>query len=91
MYWEGNYQARNYEHQVPSSAKVDGIQGTVYVYFVVGNDGNVRDIEILRGLDPRLDKAAIHVIESLPKFEPGVQLGKNISVQYTIPVRFTIR
>ena len=75
----------------PPIAKDAGIQGTVYVYFVVGKDGNVRDVKILREVDPRLDKEAKRVVESLPKFEPGRQQGKNVSVQYTIPVKFIIR
>jgi periplasmic protein TonB len=75
----------------PPIAKDAGIQGTVYVYFVVGKTGEVRDVRVLREVDPRLDKEAIRVVKSLPKFEPGSQRGKPVSVQYTIPVRYTIR
>ena len=75
----------------PPIAKDAGIQGTVYVYFVVGKDGKVRDVKILREVDSRLDKEAKRVVESLPKFEPARQQGKNVSVQYTIPVKFIIR
>ncbi|MBI49531.1 MAG: energy transducer TonB [Crocinitomicaceae bacterium] len=75
----------------PLIAKEAGIQGTVFVYFVVGKDGNVKDVKILRKVDPRLDKEAKRVVESLPKFEPGQQRGKSVSVQYTIPVKFIIR
>lgn len=75
----------------PPIAKDAGIQGTVFVYFVVGKDGKVRDVKVLREVDPRLDKEAIRVVESLPEFEPGEQRGKSVSVQYTIPVKFIIR
>ena len=75
----------------PPIAKSAGIQGTVFVYFVVGKDGNVKDVKILKEVDSRLDAEAKRVVESLPKFEPGQQRGKNVSVQYTIPVKFIIR
>jgi len=75
----------------PSIAKDAGIQGKVYIYFVVGRDGYVKDVKVLREVDPRLDKEAKRVIESLPRFDPGQQRGKSVSVQYTIPVSFIIR
>ena len=75
----------------PPIAKDAGIQGTVFVYFVVGKDGKVKDVKVLREVDSRLDKEAKRVVESLPRFEPGSQRGKNVSVQYTIPVKFIIR
>ena len=75
----------------PPIAKDAGIQGTVFVYFVVGKDGKVRDVRVLREVDSRLDKEAVRVVESLPDFEPGQQRGKAVSVQYTIPVKFIIR
>jgi protein TonB len=75
----------------PPIAKDAGIQGTVFVYFVVGKNGKVKDVKVLREVDPRLDKEAVRVVESLPQFEPGQQRGKAVSVQYTIPVKFIIR
>lgn len=75
----------------PEMAKDAGIQGTVFVYFVVAKNGNVKDVRILREVHPQLDKEAKRVVESLPKFDPGKQRGKNVSVQYTIPVKFIIR
>jgi protein TonB len=75
----------------PPIAKDAGIQGTVFVYFVVGKDGKVRDVRVLREVDSRLDAEATRVVESLPTFEPGEQRGKAVSVQYTIPVKFIIR
>lgn len=75
----------------PPIAKDAGIQGTVFVYFVVDKKGNVKDAKVLRPVDPRLDKEALRVVESLPEFEPGKQRGKSVNVQYTIPVKFVIR
>ena len=75
----------------PQIAKDAGIQGTVFVYFVIGKDGYVKDVKVLREVDSRLDKEAKRVVESLPRFDPGSQRGKNVSVQYTIPVKFIIR
>ena len=75
----------------PPIAKDAGIQGTVFVYFVVGKDGKVRDGRVLWPVDPRLDEEALRVVSSLPDFEPGRQQGKPVSVQYTIPVKFIIR
>ena len=75
----------------PPIAKDAGIQGTVFVYFVVGKDGVVRDVRVLRPVDSRLDAEATRVVKSLPKFVPGRQQGKSVSVQYTIPVKFIIR
>ena len=51
----------------------------------------MKDVKVLREVDPRLDKEAMRVVESLPQFEAGQQRGKSVSVQYTIPVKFVIR
>ena len=75
----------------PEMAKDAGIQGTVFVQFVVGKNGLVKDVKILKEVHPQLDKEAKRIVESLPKFEPGKQRGKNVSVVYNIPVRFIIR
>jgi len=75
----------------PPIAKDAGIQGTVFVYFVVDRDGKVKDAKVLRPVDSRLDKEALRVVNSLPTFEPGKQRGKAVNVQYTIPVKFVIR
>lgn len=75
----------------PPIAKDANIQGTVFVYFVVDKNGDVTDSKVLRPVDPRLDKEALRVINTLPKFVPGEQRGKAVSVQYTIPVKFIIK
>lgn len=70
----------------PTIAQENGTQGRVTCQFVVGADGKVRDVKVLRGVDPYLDKEAVRVIMSMPKWIPGKQNGKAVSVKYTIPV-----
>lgn len=75
----------------PPIAKESGIQGTVFVSFVVNEKGQVEDAKVLREVDDRLDKEALRVVNTLPKFEPGKQRGKAVKVQYNVPVRFILR
>ena len=58
---------------------------------MAGADGKVRDVKVLRGVDPYLDKEAVRVIMSMPKWIPGKQNGKAVSVKYTIPVMFRLQ
>ena len=75
----------------PVIAQENGIQGKVYVTFVVGKDGKVRDAAIARGVDPSLDKEAIRVVNSLPRWKPGKQRGKTVNVSYTVPINFVLQ
>ncbi len=75
----------------PVIAQENGIQGRVTCQFVVGSDGSVRDIKVMRGVDPSLDKEAVRVIQSMPKWIPGRQNGKAVSVRYTLPVTFKLQ
>ena len=75
----------------PVIAQENGIQGRVICQFVVGSDGSVRDIKVMRGVDPSLDKEAMRVIQSMPKWIPGRQNGKAVSVRYTLPVTFRLQ
>jgi TonB family protein len=74
----------------PEGAKNDGIQGKVYVTFVVKSDGTVGDAKIARSAHPLLDSEAIRVINLLPTWKPGKQGGKEVNVAYTIPVQFKL-
>ena len=71
-------------------AKENDIQGTVFVKFVVNELGKVTDVEILRGIDPLLDKEALKVIKSLPDWKPGYQSGKNVKVRMQVPIKFKL-
>ncbi|HKJ43809.1 MAG TPA: energy transducer TonB [Sunxiuqinia sp.] len=75
----------------PVIAQENGIQGKVYVNFVVNKDGSVTDAKIARGVDPSLDKEALRVINSLPKWKPGKQRGKPVRVSYTVPINFVLQ
>ena len=74
----------------PESAKDKGIEGKVYVQFVVEKDGNISDINILRGVSKDIDDEAVRVIKSMPKWKPGIQNGKPVRVQYTLPFKFQL-
>jgi periplasmic protein TonB len=75
----------------PVIAQENGIQGKVYVTFVVGKDGGVQDARIARGVDPSLDKEALRVVNTLPKWKPGKQRGKPVRVSYTVPINFQLQ
>ncbi len=75
----------------PSTAVQTGIQGTVYVYFVVERDGKVSNIKTLRGINDDCDKEAERVISMLPAWKPGSQQGKPVRVSFTIPVIFKLQ
>ncbi|WP_010664876.1 energy transducer TonB [Marinilabilia salmonicolor] len=75
----------------PVIAQENGIQGRVYVKFVINTDGSVTDVQIARGVDPSLDKEAIRVVKSMPKWKPGKQRGKSVRVSYTVPINFVLQ
>jgi TonB family protein len=72
----------------PEAAKQAGISGRVTTAFVVGEDGVIRDVKVLRSVSPELDAEAIRVMSSMPKWKPGKQDGKPVPVRYTVPVNF---
>jgi len=75
----------------PPIAAENGIQGTVYINFVVNRNGEVANATIIRGVDPALDKEAVRVIMSSPKWTPGKQRGKPVRVQFTFPIKFVLQ
>ncbi|MBN1986116.1 MAG: energy transducer TonB [Prolixibacteraceae bacterium] len=75
----------------PVIAQENGIQGKVYVTFVVDKDGGISDARIARGVDPSLDKEALRVVNTLPKWKPGKQRGKPVRVSYTVPINFVLQ
>ncbi len=74
----------------PTLAKANGIEGKVHVQFVINKLGEVTDYKILRGVGGGCDEEAIKAVRKMPNWEPGKQRGKNVNVQYTIPVFFTL-
>ena len=75
----------------PPVARENGIQGRVFVTFVVDKDGKVKDVKILRGIGGGCDEEALRVIRSMPDWTPGRQNGRSVSVQYNLPVNFTLK
>jgi protein TonB len=75
----------------PVIAQENGIQGKVYVNFVVDKDGSITNAKISRGVDSSLDKEALRVVNSLPKWKPGMQRGKPVRVSYTVPISFVLQ
>jgi len=76
----------------PVIAQENGIQGRVICQFVVNKDGNIVHVEVVRsGGDPSLDKEALRVVKSMPKWKPGKQRGKAVRVKYTVPVNFRLQ
>ena len=74
----------------PEEAIERGAQGQVVVRFVILNTGEVADAEILRSIDPALDKEALRLVSSMPKWTPGMQDGNAVSVRWDEPVTFTL-
>lgn len=83
------YLAENIKY--PQMAKESGIQGRVFVTFVVERDGSVTDVRVLRGIGGGCDEEAIRVVKAMPKWSPGKQRGKPVRVQYNLPVKFTLQ
>ena len=75
----------------PQLARESGIQGTVYVTFVVETDGRVTDVRVLRGIGGGCDEEAVRVIQAMPRWNPGKQRGKPVRVQFNMPIRFTLQ
>ena len=75
----------------PEIAKENGVQGRVTLQFTVEKDGTVTKVKVLRGVDSSLDKEAVRVVSSSPKWKPGKQRDRAVAVTYTFPVIFQLR
>ena len=75
----------------PKIAAENGIEGRVYVLFIVRSTGEITDIKVARSVDPLLDQEAIRVIGSMPKWIPGKQGGEAVNVRYTMPLTFRLQ
>ena len=74
----------------PTICQEQGIQGRVIVQFVVNKDGSIVDPEVIKPVNPYLDKEALRVISTMPKWKPGEQRGKPVRVKFTVPVQFRL-
>ena len=77
--------------EYPELAKENGVQGRVMLQFTVNPNGTVSNVKVLRGIDPSLDKEAVRVVSSSPKWTPGKQRDRAVKVTYTFPVIFQLR
>lgn len=75
----------------PEVAKENGVQGRVVLSFIVDADGYVKNVTVLRGVDPLIDKEAVRVVSSSPKWKPGRQRDKTVRVRYNFPINFQLR
>lgn len=74
----------------PENAKKAGVEGVVYVEFIVDNQGDVINVNVQRGVNPELDAEAVRVVREMPPWEPGRKDGKAVSVKYVLPIKFTL-
>jgi TonB family protein len=69
---------------------MDGVQGRVMVDFIIGKDGKVSDVRVVKGVSPELDAEAVKVVSASPKWKPGRRAGEKVRVSMTIPVEFRL-
>ena len=90
--FKGNVNAWLSSHlQYPAVAAENGIQGRVIVKFVVESDGSVSQAQVVRGVDPSLDREALRVVNSMPIWNPGMNHGKPANVWFTLPIGFKLQ
>ncbi|MEX2593894.1 MAG: TonB family protein [Anditalea sp.] len=87
---EGWSKYLNNNLKYPTQARRMGIEGTVYVVFVVNTDGSIQDVEILRGIGGGCDEEAMRVVKNAPNWEPGKQRGRPVRVKMRLPIRFKL-
>jgi len=75
----------------PANARDTGISGTVYVQMIISETGEVTNVKLLRGIGGGCDEEAIRIVSEMPAWNPGIQRGKPISLQFTVPIKFELR
>ena len=87
---KGGFSAVGKKIKYPNIAKQMGMQGVVYIGFVVNSEGKVEDPKILKSVAKILDEEALRVVEKEIEFEPGYQEGKAVSVRFVLPIKFQL-
>lgn len=82
------YIAKNLKY--PKTARENGIEGRVFVVFIVDKKGNIVDAKVVKGVNPELDAEALRVVENSPKWIPALKDGKKVKVRMNIPINFVI-
>ena len=75
----------------PKGAEDYGIQGRVILTFIVKKDGSLSDVRVAKSVDPALDKEAVRLVKSMPKWSPGKEKGQFVNVKFTVPVTFRLQ
>ena len=84
------YQYVSKHMEYPTQARRMGVQGKVFVQFVVDKDGSLSDVKVLKGIGSGCDKEAVSIIENAPKWNPGKQRGRPVKVRMVIPIVFQL-
>ncbi len=84
----GKWLGKNLKY--PVRAQEAGVQGRVYIEFIIERDGSITDAKVIRSVHPDLDKEALRVVNSMPKWKPGMQRDKAVRVKFTIPISFRL-
>lgn len=79
------------EIKYPKKSKRKGIEGRVLLSFIVNKDGSISDIEIVQSVNDELDKEAIRVVKTMPKWEPGMQDGETVRVAFNLPINYSLK
>jgi periplasmic protein TonB len=87
---EAMYKFINKSMRYPASARRMGVEGTVFVSFVVDKEGKISQVQTIKGISPDCDKEAIRVIQLMPSWKPGKQNGKPVSVRFVLPLKFKL-
>ncbi len=74
----------------PELAKEKGIEGRVFVSFIIEKDGSISNVKILRGIGGGCEEAAVEMIKNMPRWKPGKQRGKPVRFQFTLPIKFEL-
>ena len=81
-----DFMAKNIKY--PKVAEENGVQGCVIVTFIVKKDGSLSYVRVVKSVDPALDKEAVRLVKSMPKWIPGIEKGQYVNVKFTLPVTF---
>ena len=84
-----DFMAKNIKY--PEVAEDNGIQGRVILTFIVKKDGALSDVRVAKSVDPALDKEAVRLIKSMPKWSPWIEKGQFVNVKFTVPVTFRLQ
>jgi protein TonB len=84
----GKYLNKNLRY--PASARRMGIEGQVFVSFVIDKEGKISDIQVVKGISADCDKEAVRVVSSMPNWKPGKQNGRPVKSRFVLPIRFKL-